>query len=89
MQTFLLQILIQLRKGLHFGHGRQEVAPCVAHVALHAAFLMSLTRRAVVALKQVIASEGNKCFLFLTVAPFQDPVHRGLVEDPDQGGCRR
>ena len=55
------------------GSGHHEVAPGKAAPFLHPALLVTLARRAEVALEQVVAAKGDEGPLLLAVAPFQDP----------------
>ena len=57
----------------------------IAHIAFHAAFLMSLRWSAVMALEQVVTAKGAEGSLLLAMMSFQDTEHCGLqvvVRDP-------
>jgi len=66
-------------------HGYQEVAPHIAHTALHAPFFVGLPWGAEAALEEVVAAQTDERLLLLAIASLQDPFHgcfQIVVADP-------
>src|SRR3990172_334611 len=72
IQAGLMQHGVQFRETFCLWNGREKVSLGIAHVAFHAAFLMSLRRGTVMALEQVVTAEGGEGSLFLAAVSFQN-----------------
>ena len=68
--TVLKQTGIEFLKGSDLRNGHEKVAPTEPYTVFYPTFLMSLSWRAKVAGKQVIAAKGNVGALFLSNASF-------------------
>jgi hypothetical protein len=64
-QTPPPQKVVEFRKGVHLRYGDQEVTAGVAYQVFHQPLLMSFSRIAETALKEVVAPESNEGLLLL------------------------
>ena len=69
---------IEFFEGIHSGNWDHETATRKTNAFLHSAFLVTLPGCAVMALKKVVAAEGDKRFLFLPSPSFQNELHGDL-----------